>query len=147
MNFKPLLFVLAFCLCKFLMYPRVQNTEAIKPATLSSSNPDTTKLIFSDTENALVPEVENDPTCRKFSIKNLGSLPDGSFPVKLVLVFGAYTLSKDADLEIPSGTEVKIEDMLTGQLFDLNASETYSFKVNRTIVERFVIHIDRPRSK
>ena len=75
------------------------------------------------------------------------SFPDGSFPVKLVLGFGAYRISKDPQLSIPEGTQVKIEDLLTGVVFDLTTSESFSFKVNRTIAERFVIHIDRPRSK
>ena len=70
-----------------------------------------------------------------------------SFPVKLVLGFGAYRISKDPQLSIPEGTQVKIEDLLTGVVFDLTTSESFSFKVNRTIAERFVIHIDRPRSK
>jgi len=60
---------------------------------------------------------------------------------------GSFTFKKDPDLKMHGDVDVYIEDMLTGKIFDLKTSESYSFNVNRRIPNRFVLHIDKMISK
>ncbi|PBQ32905.1 hypothetical protein CNR22_14355 [Sphingobacteriaceae bacterium] len=60
---------------------------------------------------------------------------------------GSYTFVKSADIKLYPDRDVYIEDMLTGKVFDLKKSESYTFNVNRRVAHRFMLHIDKDLNK
>ena len=60
---------------------------------------------------------------------------------------GSYTFVKGADVKLYPDRDVYIEDMLTGKVFDLKNSESYTFNVNRRVAHRFMLHIDKDMHK
>lgn len=56
---------------------------------------------------------------------------------------GAFTFKKEANLNLQDDRDIYIEDMLTGKIFDLKKSDSYTFNVTRRIPDRFVLHIDK----
>lgn len=60
---------------------------------------------------------------------------------------GSYTFVKSPDIKLYADRDVYIEDMLTGKVFNLKNSESYSFNVNRRMAHRFMLHIDKDLNK
>ena len=60
---------------------------------------------------------------------------------------GSYTFVKSPEVKLYPDRDVYIEDMLTGKVFDLKNSESYTFNVNRRVAHRFILHIDKDMHK
>ncbi len=77
----------------------------------------------------------NDPSkqlCPTIAIASLPAMSQANTPLNLfITVAGTYTLKKDADLAIPDDYTVVVEDLLTGQYYNLKTQESYTFKMNR----------------
>lgn len=56
-------------------------------------------------------------------------------------MLGTFTFKRDAGLSIPTDKEVFVEDKVNGKVFNLRTFATYTFKVERYIPGRFVLHI------
>ena len=70
--------------------------------------------------------------CSELHIASLPPLNVISVPLNLfITVKGTYKLSKDPSLLIPEEYTVVVEDLLTGQYYNLNSSEPYVFNMNR----------------
>jgi hypothetical protein len=56
-------------------------------------------------------------------------------------MLGTFTFKRDGALFIPDNQEVFIEDKVNGKIFNLRTFATYTFKVERYVPGRFVLHI------
>jgi hypothetical protein len=110
---------------------------------IKSANNSNCFVEYSEELKSFVPEQSSKISCREITIKNL---PPQTNSVSVFSVdfgmTGSYTFKIDPTIEIYPDKDVYVEDMLTGQVFDLKTSSSYSFKVNRPIPDRFVLHID-----
>jgi len=112
------------------------STQMEKPLTCSIS--------YSEKSETLVNEEFAAIKCREIVITSLP--PESQSATNVTIDFGmtgSFTFKKDASLEIYNNNDVYLEDMLTGKVFDLKTSESYTFNVNRRIPNRFVLHIDK----
>lgn len=92
--------------------------------------------------------VHSDSTHRQCSELLIGSLPplsQASTPMNLfITTMGSYSLKKDALLQLPGDYSVVVEDLLTGQYYNLNSPEPYVFKMNRGFGQtRFLMEISK----
>lgn len=110
---------------------------------ITSANNSNCFVEYSEELKEFIPQHASKITCREITITNLPPQTNSVsvFNIDFSMT-GSYTFKIDSTLEIYPDKDVYVEDMLTGQVFDLKTSSSYSFKVNRPIPDRFVLHID-----
>lgn len=107
--------------------------------------------VLSYTDNKWVIE-HNDTAkhqCQAISIVSLPPMSQTNTPVNLfITAMGTYSLKKASELVIPDEYTVVVEDLLTGQYYNLKSQEPYTFKMNRGFGQtRFVLEISKSGSK
>jgi hypothetical protein len=129
-------------ICLFLGYfaGTSQNNEQLSFAGINAANP--CAAIYSEQEEGIVYEDPN-KTTTDIVIQSIPPAGGLGTPVKIVFIKGTYTFYKGPGIEIPGDCHAYIEDQLTGQNFDLSTGLSYTFKVSRTIPDRFVLHVDK----
>lgn len=123
----------AFC------QPAAASEEAeTAPATVINS------IVYSEDSEALEYSMNAPVKSREITIASLPPATQTLTAINLEFgMTGSFTFKKDPALEVHDNLDVYIEDMLTGRVFDLKTSDSYSFSVNRKFPNRFVLHIDK----
>jgi hypothetical protein len=86
--------------------------------------------------------------CREITITSLPPSTQALTTINIEFgMVGSFTFKKGSDLNLPETRDVYIEDMLTGKIFDLKTTDSYTFNVNRKVPDRFVLHIDKLLSR
>jgi len=86
--------------------------------------------------------------CNAIYIKSVPPVSIAYTPIDLTMtVKGIYSIKKDPSLELDGDYDVVVEDLLTGQYYDLSSPETYTFRVNRVADRRFVLEINKKSLK
>jgi hypothetical protein len=94
--------------------------------------------------NSNVPGMATVSNAVNYSVNALPLLTNNiSLPLKVqVGVSGTYTIHLDSLSNLPVGTCLTLEDLLTGTTTDLRTNSSYSFYIkNTTVSTRFIIHI------
>lgn len=114
-----------------------QTTTTQQPA-----GPASCAMNYSEDSQALtIPEPVK---CREIVISALPPLTQSVTPLNVEFgMTGAFTFKKDASLDVQDDRDIYIEDMLTGKIFNLKTSDSYTFNVNRRVPDRFVLHVDK----
>ena len=102
-------------------------------------------IAYSAEQERMVCQDSSITKCREIVITSIA--PGSQITMPIQISFGAkgvYTFKKGADVIIPENRDVYIEDLLTGMTFNLKTSDTFSFSVNRSMPERFVLRIEKP---
>ena len=104
-------------------------------------------MVYSASMEALIYKDDGDQFGKEIIIESLPDFAVISVPVHISQISkGVYTFKKDPKLVIPEFFNVVIEDNLTGALFDLKNSDSYSFSINRAIPDRFVLQISKAKA-
>jgi hypothetical protein len=105
-------------------------------------------LVYSEEDEALVYKDDGtDHSGHEIVIESLPGFDETHIPVIIAQKLkGSFTFKKHPKLELPEYYTVVIEDNLTGQLFDLKAADSYTFSINRSIPDRFVLHITKKKA-
>lgn len=75
-------------------------------------------------------------------IETLPALSDPKAELSLELTAkGIYTFRKAESLVIPENYSLIIEDLATGNVFDLSSSERHAFSVNRAMIKSFLVRL------
>ena len=122
-----------------------QYISLCQPAASAAQQTATTvcTVDYSDESEALQPLEAAPVKSREIMIVGLPPFTHASIPVNLEFgMTGAFTFKKDPSLDVNSSFDLYIEDMLTGQIFNLKTNNSYSFKVSHKVPGRFVLHID-----
>jgi len=87
--------------------------------------------------------------CQTFVIAELPPMSQANTPMNLfITTMGTYSLKKAPGLIISDEYSVAVEDLLTGQYYNLKTQEAYTFKMNRGFNQtRFVLEISKSNSK
>lgn len=105
-------------------------------------------IVYSEERNALVFKDSTEAPCCHIVIKSLPPLSNNATPVNIVFPKGKYTISKSDDLSIPGDYRVYIEDLDEEKNYNLNLSDSHSFKAtNDEYPGRFILHIERPGAR
>jgi len=111
------------------------------------SNEDAAKL-FSD--NPLAPSISSIADTTEMVINCVpNNFSEIVIPIKVkVGVSGMYSITRNADLDLPVNACVYLEDLATGYFTDLRTSPVYLFNINDTTsTERFLLHMSKPINK
>lgn len=133
---KTVYLILSFV---FLQYIGVSQTE--QSAAASAGCP----VIYSESESAIILKDASLPLCSDLVFETLPPVTQTLVPVKLALKKGTYNFKKDANLSVPDGLSVVVEDTMTGATFDLLKDESLKFNVTRTIPDRFVMFVSKTK--
>lgn len=101
------------------------------------------EVVYSANATGMVYSNQSAGTCTDLKITSLPNMEDGRVPVRLAFTKGTYTLQKGEGLLIPDNIQVEVEDLLTGQIFDLKDGNPYTFNVNRNMGDRFMIYFKK----
>jgi hypothetical protein len=116
--------------------------SAISDATTENTAACAT-LVYSETNKELMTADASPLKCREVTISNLPPVTHSATVLNIDFgMTGSFTFIKNETMQIYEDRDVYIEDMLTGKVFDLKTSTSYTFSVNRRIPNRFVLHID-----
>lgn len=116
-------------------------TEQAAPEVKSSV------MVYSEDMEALIYKDEESHFGKEIIIESLPDYSEIMIPVHISqMTKGFYTFKKDPKLVIPEFYSAVIEDNLTGSLFDLKSSDSYSFSINRSIPDRFVLRISKAKA-
>ena len=100
-------------------------------------------IVYSEDEEGMIYEDTLQTQCQLVEIRSLPPMMEGDVPVKVKFIKGHYSLKRSLSIAVDDSFKVVIEDLLTGQIYDLKSATPYSFNVNRTIPDRFIMHINR----
>lgn len=76
------------------------------------------------------------------TIESLPELSDPKAELSLELTAkGIYTFRKAESLVIPENYSLVIEDLATGNVFDLSSSEQHAFSINRAMIKLFLVRL------
>jgi hypothetical protein len=104
-------------------------------------------IIYSEDEEALVYKDTSDTQGKDIVIESIPGFDKVSIPVVISQnKKGSYTFKKHPTLFLPEYYSVVIEDNLTGNVFDLQSADSYSFSVNRAMPDRFVLLITKKKT-
>jgi hypothetical protein len=108
---------------------------------------DKCSIIYSEEEDGYTYEERDRTGCTFLEITSLPPLMEGDVPVKISFTKGSYSLKRSLSVGLDVGYKFILEDMLTGQMYDLKSETPYSFNVSRTIPDRFVMHVSKDSGK
>jgi hypothetical protein len=108
---------------------------------ISQTNSSPCVIAYSEDEEAVV--YRDSSHCSEIYISEIPPVEVAKAPLNLRFAKGTYTFKKITGLMMYQGYDVFIEDALTGQVFDLNKSESFTFHVNRCIADRFVMYVKK----
>jgi len=93
-------------------------------------------------------ETTGDHQCDDLVIKSLPTLQQGNTPLELNMEYqGFYTIKKDPSLMLTDDYHVLIQDVLTGEFYNLNSTEAYPFKINKATNDtRFRMEIKKNKN-
>ena len=119
--------------------------QAVTPSAVTQNTMNSTcSVIYSENSELLVSSEQGPFKCREITIMNIPPSTQSVTPLNIEFgMTGSFTFKKDGGLEPHENVDVYIEDMLTGKVFDLKTSDSYTFNVTRRIPGRFVLHMDK----
>jgi hypothetical protein len=119
-------------------------TQTNEVTALANHTIATCAMIYSEDIENMISQDASAFNCSEIVIQSLPPLSHTYTPLTIdFAVKGHYTFIKDASLEIPSDHRIYFEDNLTGQVFDLSTSNSFTFMVNRSIPKRFTLRVEK----
>jgi hypothetical protein len=87
--------------------------------------------------------------CQTIALAELPPMSQANTPMNLFInKMGTYSLKKSPELLISDEYSIVVEDLLTGQYYNLKSPEPYTFKMNRGFNQsRFILEISKSGSK
>jgi len=87
--------------------------------------------------------------CQTIAVASLPAMNQANTPMNLFInTMGTYSLKKAPALVIGDDYTIVVEDLLTGQYYNLKSDEPYTFKMNRGFNQtRFVLEISKSAAK
>ncbi len=133
-----------------LIQGRISGQSVLSPSTeVKSGNNAPCALMYTGDKWTVA---HSDTAHHQCSVLVIKSLPPHSKISTVMNPFismrGSYTLKKDPSLVIPDDCTVILEDMLTGQYFNLKTQDSYVFNITRGFNQpRFSIEVSQGISK
>ena len=126
----------------FFTFTAKTQTENISRSLVSDKQKSI--LIYSEEEEALIYKSDVLTTSKEILIQSLPVYGKTSIPVILKQdQKGCFTFKKHPALLLPEYYDVTIEDTLTGEVFDLKNSDSYSFVITKIVPERFILQMNK----
>jgi hypothetical protein len=136
---KKIIVTLAAVLTMTTAKSQTNEIMAVTHETVASCS-----LIFSEDIETMISKNAEAFTCSEIIIETLPSVSYTYTPLTVdFAVKGHYTFVKSPSLDLPPDYKVYFEDNLTGQVFDLVNSNSFTFMVNRSIPKRFILRIEK----
>ncbi len=106
-------------------------------------------LTYADNQWAIEHNDTAHHQCQTIAIASLPAMNQASTPMNLfITTMGTYSLKKDPKLVIAEEYNIVVEDLLTGQYYNLKSQEPYTFKMNRGFGQtRFMLEISKTNAK
>jgi hypothetical protein len=135
--------VLGFTFCiRLIAFPQTNAVQNNSPANTNTLH--TCAIIYSPNNGSLIFKAYSANPCLEIIIESLPPLSQASTEFFLELFEkGSYSFKATKGLAIPGNYTVVIEDIQTGNVFDLRSSEPHSFSLNRAMTKRFVMKINK----